>query len=284
MAAGLLVAGVAAACLCPHDALAGEVCRFAGTTDYDGHVAVTTDVSATEGLTRVDVAVTFEATGMGWFGVHYLMEEISTWRAGEIQSVAVNSRYLLGEHIVRQQWDDFQRGPGGLQGRRVQAKTLDDFRLKHAGFAEHWDPVTFGRPWLRDYPSAGPERRPDLDLMGAPLPSGLRPPLAMAFYWVRFLPPGSQDVPVFLPGFKANRLAELPVMAAPWADGVLWQTQLRHPSLSESPASTATAWVSPDRHLLQLAFELHLWLGSGRGLIRQQGCEGAPVVPADPPR
>ena len=39
------------------DASAAEVCRFAGTTDPAGRVAVTTDVDAT---TRVDVAARFE--------------------------------------------------------------------------------------------------------------------------------------------------------------------------------------------------------------------------------
>ena len=58
-----------------------EVCRFAGTTDYGGHVAVTTDVAAVSGVTRVDVAVTFEATTMFWRHIHYLVEEVSTWRA-----------------------------------------------------------------------------------------------------------------------------------------------------------------------------------------------------------
>ena len=97
----------------------------------------------------------------------------------------MNSRYLIGNHIVRQQWDYFQRGADGLQAYRVQAKTLADFRRRHPGFIQHWDPATFGQPWLDDYPAVSPERRIDLDLKGAPLPSALRPPLAMAFYWVR---------------------------------------------------------------------------------------------------
>ena len=130
-AIALLLAGVAAVRLCAVDASAREVCRYAGLTDYAGHVAVTTDVAATDGITRVDVAATFESTTMLWFHIHYLLEEVSTWRAGELESVAVNSRYLIGDHIVRQQWDEFQRGTDGLQARRVQAKTLADFRRKH---------------------------------------------------------------------------------------------------------------------------------------------------------
>ena len=122
MASGLLVAVAVAGQSFTVPASAGEVCRFAGITDYAGHVGVTTDVAATNGVTRVSVAVTFESTTMFWPHIHYLLEEVSTWRATELESVAVNSRYLLGSHIVRQQWDDFQRGADGLQARRGQAR------------------------------------------------------------------------------------------------------------------------------------------------------------------
>ena len=98
----LLAAGVVVVQLWAADASADEVCRFSGTTDYDGQVAVTTDVAASDGVTRVDVAVTFDSTTVFWLHVHYLIEEVSTWRAGELERVAVNSRYLLGDHIVRQ--------------------------------------------------------------------------------------------------------------------------------------------------------------------------------------
>jgi hypothetical protein len=218
---------------------------------------------------------------MFWLGVHYSLEEISTWRSGQLESVAVNSRYLVGEHIVRQQWDEFQRGVDGLQAHRVQAKTLADFRLRHPGFVRYWDPATFGQAWLHDYQAASPERRADLDLRGAPLPSGLRSPLAMAFYWVRWLPRGSQDVPVFLPGFKTERLVDLPVTSATSASGTLLRAPLRYPALRDSPASTATALISPDQHLLRIEFELHTLQGSGRGLIDQEGCQGRAVVPVE---
>jgi hypothetical protein len=180
----LYFAGVIVTSLCKADAFAAEVCRFVGTTDYAGHVTVTTDVAATGDATRIDVALTFESTTMFWFGVHYLVEEVSTWRAGQLESVAVNSRYLVGEHIVRQQWDEFQRSADSLQAYRVQAKTLADFRRRHPGFVQHWDPATFSQPWLDDYQSASPERRADLDFKGSSLPPGLRSPLAMAFYWI----------------------------------------------------------------------------------------------------
>ena len=241
-------------------------------------------MTAESGVTKVDVVATFESTTMLWRHLRYLLEEVSTWRGGELEGVAVNSRYLIGDHIIRQQWDDFQRAGNGLLGQRVQGKKLGDFRDKHPGFIQHWDPATFGQPWLRDYPAASPERRADLDLRGSPLPSGLRSPLAMAFYWVRWLPRTGQEVPVFLPGFKADRLVELPVTASVSADGTLWKAPLRYPALSRWPASTATARTSPDGHLLQLSFELHEAAGSARGVINQDGCEGVPVAPVDRPR
>ncbi len=269
-----LLAIVAAAETCSVQASAGEVCRYAGTTDYAGHVAVRTDVSATHGLTRVDVALAFEATPMLWVHVQYLVEEVSTWRAGELEGVAVNNRYSVGGHIVRQQWDEFERGTDALRAHRVQAKTLAEFRRRHPLFVQHWDVATFGLPWLADYPSASPERRPDLDLTGSPLPSGLRSPLALAFYWVRHLPSNGQDVPVFLPGFKTERLVELPIAGVPFSGGTRWRAPLRYSALSKTPASAATAWTSPDGHLLQLAVELHAPRGAARGLIHQEACDG----------
>jgi hypothetical protein len=272
-----LIATLIVGWLCTATAAAGEACRYAGTTDYDGRVAITTDASTENGITNVDVLVTFRAVTGFWLPVRYLIEEISTWRAGELQSVSANYRYLLAGHIMRQQWDDFQRGPGGMQARRVQGKTLGDFRLKHPGFVEHWDPATFGQPWLQDYASAPPERRADLDLASPTLPSGLRSPLAMAFYWVRWLPRGGADVPVFLPGFKTDRVAQLHITGAGADGGMMWQTPLRYPAFSDTPASSATAWTSPDHRLLRLSFELHGSRGSARGLIQQQGCEGTPA-------
>jgi hypothetical protein len=193
----------------------------------------------------------------------------------------MNSRYLIGERIVRQQWDDFRRGTDGLQAYRVQAKTLADFRRRHPGFVQHWDPVTFGRPWLSDYPSASPERRLDLDLQGTPLPTGLRPPLAMAFYWVRWLRRGSQDVPVFLPGFKRDRLVELQIADVGSSSAATWRAPLHYPALLDRPPSTATARIAPDGHLLGIAVDLHTVWGWGQGTISSEGCEGVPVVPGD---
>ncbi len=279
----VLLAWIVSASLCPSSASADEICRFTGTTDYDGRAVATTNVAASNGMTTVDVVVTFDATMMYLFHMRYLVQEISTWRAGKLESVALNTRYLVDDQIIRQQWDVFQRGPDGLQGRRVQAKTLAEFRQRHPGFVDHWSPATFGQPWLQDYPSASSERRADLDLKGPTLPPVLRSPLAMAFYWVRWLPRTGQDVSVFLPGFKRDRLVNLAIAGRSSAGGMEWSAPLRYPALSEQPASTAAALVSSDRRLSRLSFELHEPRGSARGLIRQDGCQGAVVTPVDRP-
>jgi hypothetical protein len=255
---------------------AAEVCQFAGPTDYAGRVAVTTIVSTVHDSTVVDVAATFDSATMFVFGVHYRLEEVSIWRGSRLEDVAVNSRYLFGHRIVRQQWDEFRRAADGMQAERVQGKTLADFRRRHPGFVRHWDPATFGQPWLLDYPSASPERRTDLDLHVSPSISPLRSPLAMAFYWVRRLPDAAQDVPVFLPGFKADRLVDVRLAPAAVATGTAWRTVLHYPSLSEREPSTAAALVSPDDRLLRIEFELHTVHGSGRGEIDLQGCGGSP--------
>ncbi len=275
----MVLAGIVAARIGIASAAGAEICRYTGTTDYDGRVAVMAAVTADEGVTRVDVTLDFDARTLLWLHIHYLYEEISIWRAGVLESVGVNNRSFSGGGIVRQLWDDFQRGPEGMVGQRVQSKRLADFRRRHPGFVQHWDPATFGRPWLQDYAAAVPERRPDLDLKDAKLSPGLRSPLAMAFYWVRWLPRGGLDVPVFLTGFRADRLVDLPITATPTPGGMLWRTPLRHPSLSARPVSTATAWTSRDGHLLRLAFDVHEARGSARGQIQQQGCEGSAVVP-----
>jgi hypothetical protein len=101
-----------------------------------------------------------------------------------------------------------------------------------------------------------------------------------AFYWVRWLPQSGQDVPICLPGFKTDQLVDVPIAAVSSVGGQLWRAPLNYPALSKRPTSTATALTSSDGHLLQLAFEVHGSFGSAHGIIRQQGCEGAPVMPA----
>jgi hypothetical protein len=278
---GLVLTGFVAMWLGTSAASVAEVCRFAGTTQPAGQVAVTADVTSSNGTTRVDVAVSFETTTLFWFRVRYLMEEVSVWRAGEFERIGVNTRYLVGDHIVRQLWDLFQRENDAIRAYRVQAKSLADFRGRHPGFVRHWDPSTFGQPWLDDYLSASPERRADLDLKVTPLPPKLRSPLALAFYWSRWLPPGGQNAPVFLPGFKADMMVDVPIIAGTSVGGRFWQTALRHPALSKTPPSTARAWMSHDGHLRQLALDLHEPRGSARGLITQEGCHGLPLL--EPP-
>ena len=262
---------------------AAEVCRFAGTTDHDGSVAVMANAKSAGGLIKLDVALRFEATWMLWLRIHYLVEEISTWRVGELQDLAVNIRYLVGSHIVRQQWDTFHRSSSGLQARRVQGKTLADFRRNHPGFVRHWDPSDFGRPWLQDYAAAASERRADLDLAASPLPPALRSPLALAFYWVRWLPSQGADVPVFLPGFKTEKLVRLPIAATMSGDVVQWQAPVHYAALSRDAISTATAWTSHDRHVLKLAAALHVPKGDAVALVHQEGCDGPAIAPTDKP-
>jgi hypothetical protein len=114
-AAGALMTATIIVAMCGAHTSAAEICHYTGSADYDGHVMVTSDVTASGGITRVDVAGVFDATTMLWFRIHYLLEEVSTWRDGELQSVSMNSRYLFGDHIVRQTWDDFHRGRDGLE-------------------------------------------------------------------------------------------------------------------------------------------------------------------------
>jgi hypothetical protein len=280
----LLLASIAAMMLGMDARSDAEACRFAGTTDPSGKVAVTADVTGTNNTTQVDIAATFETTTMFWFPIHYLVEEVSIWRSGELETVGVNTRYLVGSHIVRQTWDLFKRDRDGMQGYRVQAKSRTDFQRRHPGFARHWDPSTFGQSWLDDYSAASPERRADLDLTTSPVSSNLLSPLALAFYWVRWLPPGALDKAVFLPGFKADKLVDVPMTAAAWNGGTVWRTHLRYPVLSKAPPSIATAWMLADRHLLQLALDLHEPRGAGSGTLTQEGCDGPPVVPNKAPQ
>jgi hypothetical protein len=277
---GLLLTVIAAMMLATGNRSDAEACRFAGTTDPSGKVTVTADVTETNGTTHVDVAASFETTTMFWFHIRYLVEEVSNWRSSELETVGVNTRYLLGSHIVRQTWDLFKRDRDSMRGYRVQAKSQTDFQRRHPGFVQHWDPSTFGQPWLDDYSAASPERRADLDLTTSPVSSNLLSPLALAFYWGRWLPLGGRDEAVFLPGFKADKLVDVPITATAWNGGTVWRTPLRYSMLSKAPLSIATAWMSADRHLLRFALDLHEPRGAGSGILTQEGCEGPPVVPS----
>ncbi len=265
------VAGLIATLWCLPAAQAAEVCLFNGKTSHSGRAAVRTEVTEANGLTTVDVTARLDAEP-GWFwAIQYLVEEISTWRAGELQSVAVNNRYSVDGQVKRQQWDVFVRTPDGLAASRVQSKTLSEFRRRHPAFVAHWSPGAFGQAWLPDYPAAGPERRPDLDLGRAAMPPQLRTPYALAFYWSRWLPTAGWTIPVFMPGWKRD--ARLDASVGPTGVAGHWRMKLRHPALDRSTPSSAEAVVSADHRLLRLLFDVHAAAGSGQGWVDQAGCQ-----------
>ena len=76
----------------------------------------------------------------------------------------------------------FQRRPKGLYAHRVASRPTSAFNPR-ASFGIGIQ-RRFEASWL-NFQTAPPERRIDLDLPG-PLP--LKSPLALAFYWVRWLP------------------------------------------------------------------------------------------------
>jgi hypothetical protein len=70
LAIGILVASVSALPLGSMGASAAEVCHCTGSTEYDGHIGVTTNVSESDGVTRVDIVGMFEGTTMFWLHIH----------------------------------------------------------------------------------------------------------------------------------------------------------------------------------------------------------------------
>lgn len=259
-------AGLLALSLVP--ARAAEVCRYAGMTSYSGRLAVQAEVSEAQGVTTVDVTARLDAQYLVFWKIQYLAEEISTWRAGELQSVAVNNRTIINGRPSRQQWDVFTRGPDGLAASRVQSRSLSEFQRRHPAFAGHWDPVRFGQPWLSDYPAAQPERRTDLDLGQAAMPPRTRTPYALAFYWSRWLPNAGGTVPVFMPGWKRD--ARFQAEVAPAGPG-RWRMVLRHPG--DAAPSSAEAVVSADHRLQRLSFDVHAAAGSGQGWVERTECQ-----------
>ncbi len=258
-------------------ASAAETCLFTGTTDYGGRLAIAAESATVAGQTQIDVRLELNATPLPLIHTHYVMEEISSWRQDGLEQVAVNDRYIFDGHIVRQQWDVYDRAPDGLHAFRVQGKRSGEFRRQHPDFAQFWDPHMFGRPWLAQYPYSTRARRPDLDLHHDP--SRVRTPLALAFYWLRWLPRQGSVVPLFLPGFKEQKLVDLVI--GPTSDqgsgGVLgWKAPIQYPYLSLIRPSWALARTSIDRHVLQLVFDLHGVEHSARGVVYAAGCNGQP--------
>jgi hypothetical protein len=257
-------------------AQATEVCRYTGTADYNAKIGVVTTVARDADATTVDVDVTLTATEFMFVPISYLVEERSVWRRGVLTDLAANTRYAVGPHIVRQQWDHFERGADGLTAYRVEGKRGAEFAAKFPAFARFWPPASFGQPWLKDFGAALPQRRTDLDLTGADAAGTLRTPFATAFYFVRFLPRVGDGATVFLPGFKTYKTMHLAI--AP-SGPAAWHAPLHYIALSEDPPSSATAFVSPEARLQRLDFELHGSAGSARGRIRAEGCKGEPVRP-----
>jgi hypothetical protein len=264
-------------------AWADELCRFAGTSDYAGRLAVTTNVDTRDGKTTVDVVARFGGTLMPFVRIRYLTEEISTWTSGRMQSVAVNTRYILDGHVVRQGWDVFERSATGVTAHRIEGKSGDAFARDHPAFLRHWDPATFAQPWLQDFWSAHPERRADLDLPATSVAPDLTSPLALVFYWSRWIPRGGEAAPVFLPGFKKDKRVDVMIVTGGSGtdDRRLLETSVHYPWLGTSEASIAKAWIATDGHLSQLAFDVRSQDRSASGVIRQQGCLETAAAPGD---
>src|ERR1051326_4080862 len=179
-----------------HQVRAEEVCRYSGTTDYSGRAIIETRASTTNQGILVDAMAQIDARSLGLINWRYLYQEIGVWRGGELQEIGVNHRYSVLGSVRRQQWDVFRRTPHGMEAWRVQAKTLADMEKNHPAFVRHWDPGAFGQPWLPDYGAAAAERRADLDLPAAAMPTGLGTPLLMAFFWVRWADRRDATVPL----------------------------------------------------------------------------------------
>jgi len=261
-----------------HDAWAAETCRYSGTSSYSGRISVETTASAANGETTVNVAARVDARMFGLIDWRYLYQEIGVWRGGELLTIGVNHRYSVLGSLRRQQWDVFRRTEGGMQAWRVQAKTLADLQQKHPGFVSHWDPERFGEDWLPAYRSAPPERRADLDLPAPSIAPGLGIPLTMAFYWVRWAGTADRTVPLFLPGFKRDMRADVPVVSRRTEPSGLprLHAEIRHRQLSESKVSTGDAWLTADHHLARVTFDAHSDHGSAHGDLRLDGCQGEP--------
>lgn len=257
-------------------ASATETCLFSGTTDYGGRLHVAADATIVGARTEIDVRLELDAAPLPLIHTHYVMEEQSSWRENGIEQVAVNDRYSFDGHIVRQQWDVYNRAPDGLHAFRVQGKRWGEFRRQHPDFMQFWSPDMFGRPWLDRYPYSPAARRPDLDLHHDP--ALVQTPLALAFYWLRRLPRQGRIVPLFLPGFKEQKLVDLaigPISGQSSAVMSGWIAPIEYPYLSLSRPSTAQAWISTDRHVLTLLFDLHGVEHSARGVVHDDGCRGA---------
>jgi len=258
-------------------AAAAEVCRYAGSGDYHAQIGITTIAQKREQATRVRVLWDLAARVLLVFHIHYLVEEISDWRAGVLQTVALNVRFFVNGRIIRQQWDVFDRTASGFAAWRLQAKTATEFAARAGGFAPHWVPSSFGAPWLDAFRAAPAERRPDLDLPSDEAPADLVSPLAEAFYNVRSAPARAQLVALFLPGNKKQHRADIAVAAPDLgpAGAHVWRVRLDSARLGIVPGSAASLTVSADGALQTISFAVATARHAARGGIHAEGCAGS---------
>jgi hypothetical protein len=257
---------------------AEEVCRYSGTTDYSGHVVIETRAATTPDGVKVDVTANVAARQLGLIDWRYLYQEIGVWRGGELREIGVNNRYSVLGVMRRQQWDLFHRGQAGFQGWRLEANSRGDLEKKFPRFAAHWDPTSFGQPWLADYAASGPERRADLDLPADRMTRDLGTPLQMGFYWIRWAGAHDRTVPMFLPGLKHDTRVDVNV--APVGDAppglVHLRSTVRFAHLSDTRASIGDAWISNDHHLRTVTFDARTDHASAHGELRLDACQGEP--------
>lgn len=261
----------------PIAAQAVEACRFAGTTDFAGRAEVTTTAAEANGLLRVQVDARFDGTWFAVLHVQHLLQETSMWRGTQLQSVAVNTRDMLGDHPTRQQWDIFQRTPQGFVAHRIEGKNGEEFGHKFPFFAAHWNPSTFGTPWEQDFWRARAERRADLDLPAGQIYRGLTTPFALAFYWLPHLARTDQTVPVFLAGFKHDKVVIVALQDTAAPGGTVWQAAVHYPGLSDDDPSVVRDWVGTDGQIEQLAVRVHRSGQSAQGSLQAMGCSGSPA-------
>ena len=275
------MAWCAVAILASRTAWADETCRYSGTSSYGGRLSIETRATTANSETTVNAAARVNARSFGLIDWQYLYQEIGIFRAGELQTIGVNHRYSVLGSIRRQLWDVFRRTSDGMQGWRVEANTLPDFRRRHPGFVGHWPEDAFGEDWLPNYPAAPPDRRADLDLPQSEMAPDLGTPLLLAFYWVRWAGDQPRTVPVFLPGFKHNLRAGIRLVSLGVESGGLLHlhASVRHPQLSATKTSVGDAWISPDHHLVRVTFEARADYGSAHGEVHLDGCEGQPPAP-----
>ena len=272
-------------CDCAHvDASAGEICRFAGTTDYAGHVAVTTGVDATDDVTeggcRCHVRGDDDALGshpLSW------SKRSGTWRAGELESVAVEQPLF--------DWRPHrQAAMGRFSTRRGRLAGPPSAGEKPCGFPPpaSWLRSTLGshdvRPTLARQLSdrvtrASCRSRPQ----GFAASAGTYAPRSP---WPSTGSDGYRAVVRtrrVLPGFKGERLVDLPIVASSSSDGTVARTLalLR----SEREAGFECHGLDVYRSICCGSHSSYTGrVDRANGLINQEGCEGAPVVPADRPR